>query len=244
MRRLRLCFGAAAAALLTFALAGIEPATGAPLDAPACEQLNARLDTLRSEGVAADMARGPEWARANLPPDRLQRIGALIEIEEQLNFRCGLAKARIVLPTTIEGGEEEIPTPGEASGEGAPKTVVLPQKAPPVPKRPAAASAAATAAPKAPAPKAQAPKAPTSKASTNAPAVKPTAANPQEKPQKKAAPPQRASERAAKAPAEGAEPKKAPARKKAQPKSDDAYRPPARAPKASDDGAAALAPRQ
>lgn len=155
MQRLRL---SGLAAALTLVGAGIVPATSAQLDAPACEQLQARLDTLRNEGAAADMARGPEWARANLPPDRLQRIGALLEVEEQLNFRCGFAKARINLPTTIEGGEEEIPSPGETPAEG--KTVVLPQKAPPAPKRPAAAAAAATGLPKAPAPKAPAAKAP------------------------------------------------------------------------------------
>ncbi|MBN9267925.1 MAG: hypothetical protein J0I57_15600 [Hyphomicrobium sp.] len=232
MQRLRL---SGLAAALTLVGAGIVPATSAQLDAPACEQLQVRLDTLRNEGAAADMARGPEWARANLPPDRLQRIGALLEVEEQLNFRCGFAKARINLPTTIEGGEEEVPGPGETPAEG--KTVVLPQKAPPASKRPAAAAAAATGLPKAPAPKAPAAKAPVKKQT----AVQPEGSK---APAKKAAPAAKANEKATKPATAGTEPAKAPAKKKQQPKADDAYRPPPRRPQATEDGSAAFAPRQ
>ncbi len=135
-------FGAMFALLLAIPMA---PAAAVPLEGEACEQLQVRLDTLRNEGAAADMARGPEWARANLTPDRLQRIGALIEVEEQLNFRCGLAK--ITLPNTIEGGEEEVPSPGEASIEGAPGTIAIPQKAPPAPGRPASVATPAAKSP-------------------------------------------------------------------------------------------------
>lgn len=229
MQRLRL---SGLAAALTLVGAGIVPATSAQLDAPACEQLQARLDTLRGEGAAADMARGPEWARANLPPDRLQRIGALLEVEEQLNFRCGFAKARINLPTTIEGGEEEIPGPGETPTEG--KKVVLPQKAPPAPKRPAVA---ATGPPKAPASKPSAAKTPVKKQ---------TAVQPEESkaPAKKAASAAKANERATKPATAGTEPTKGPAKKKQQPKADDAYRPPPRRPQATEDGSAAFVPRQ
>jgi hypothetical protein len=246
MRRSRLnCL----AAVLTLAGAGIVPAAAAPLDGPACEQLQTRLDILRSEGAAADMARGPEWARANLPPDRLQRIGTLLDTEEQLNFRCG--KARINLPTTIEGGEEEIPAPGEVSAEGAPKSIVLPQKAPAPPQRPAAAAAVTgvpKAAPKAPALKVPAPKPPAAKApAAKEPTTKPAVARqPDNKkatqPQKTAQPP-----KAAKPMAEGsAEPQKAPPAKKKQPaKADDAYRPPQqRRPPTTEDSGAALVPRQ
>lgn len=132
-----------AAHALMLALAAMSPAAAVPLDAPACQQLQVQLDALRAEGAADDMARGPEWARANLLEDRLRRISMLLDVEEKLNFRCGLAK--ITLPNTIEGGEEEVPGPGEATIEGAGGTIALPQKAPPSPGRPSAA--AATAAP-------------------------------------------------------------------------------------------------
>ncbi len=234
MNVFRSSFGAKLALVLAFPLGGISPAAAVPLDAPACEQLQTQLDTLRNEGAAADMARGPEWARANLPLARLQRIETLLEVEEQLNFRCGLAKSRITLPTTIEGGEEEIPAPGEATVEGSAGGVALPQRAP-AQKRPAAA--ATMTVPKTPAPNAPAAKAPVAKA----PAAKPAAAKDAEK---KSAPPQKASVKAAKPPAEATEPKKAPAKKKQQPKTDDAYRPAPRPPQAIESGGAALAPLQ
>jgi hypothetical protein len=196
------------APMLAIAVVGLAPVAAAPLDAPACEQLQAQYDTLLNEGAAADMARGPEWARANLPPERLQRIGTLLEVEEQLSFRCGLAKARITLPTTAEGGEEEIPGPGEATIEGTPRTIALPQRAPPASKRPAAAAAPV-------------PKEPAAKA----PATKPAAA----KQPAKAGPPRKGPE--------GPQPAKKAPTKKRQPQADadDTYRPPPR-PLASDNG--------
>jgi hypothetical protein len=229
MNVFRSSFGAKLALVFAFPLGGISPASAVPLDAPACEQLQTQLDALRNEGAAADMARGPEWARANLPLARLQRIETLLEVEEQLNFRCGLAKSRITLPTTIEGGEEEIPAPGEATVEGSAGAVALPQRAP-AQKRPAAAATMTV-------PKTPAPNAPAAKAPATRPAAPKEAG-------KKAAPPQKASAKATKPPAEAAEPKKAPAKKKQQPKTDDAYRPAPRPPQATESGGAALAPRQ
>lgn len=187
--------GAAIALMLAVPFWAITPAAAVPLDGEVCKNLQAQLDTLRSEGATADMARGPEWARANLPLERLQRIGAYIEVEEQLNFRCGLA--RITLPTTIEGGEEELPGPGEAVIEGTGSSIALPQRAP---GRPAAAAAVTTV------PKRTAPKAPAAKA----PATKPA---PPKQPAK-AAPPK-------KAPAQNQNKSQ-----KKQPQADDAYRPP------------------
>jgi hypothetical protein len=106
------------------------PVHGAPLDPQACEQLQSALDGLRRDGVEADMALGAAQAKLTLPAERFNRIAVFIETEEQLNFRCGLGKERIVLPTTVEGGEEEVPAPGEATVEGAAGTMPLPQRAP------------------------------------------------------------------------------------------------------------------
>jgi hypothetical protein len=199
------------ALMLAIPLLTIAPAAAAPLDAEVCKHLQSQLDTLRTEGATADMARGPEWARANLPLERLQRIGTLIEVEEQLNFRCGLA--RITLPTTIEGGEEELPGAGEATIEGTGNSIALPQRPP---GRPAAAATTTV-------PKAAAPKAPAARAPAPKPAIK--------KEPVKAAPPKKAPEKVVQPAPEGAQPKKkAPAQnqnksQKKQPQADDAYRP-------------------
>lgn len=203
MKLLRLRSGVMASLMLAASIASLAPAAAVPLEPAACEELREKLETLRSDGAAADMARGPDWARANLAPERLQRIGTLLEVEEQLNFRCGIAKARITLPTTIEGGEEEIPGPGEATVEGTQRTIYLPHRAPPPPKQPATASAPAT----------------------KAPASAPPAAK---EPAVKAPRPRKAKETAAPPAAEAPEPKKKAPAKKKQPQADDAYRPPPR----------------
>jgi hypothetical protein len=167
----RWSLGAGHALMLVLALGAMAPAAAVPLEAPVCEQLQLQYDALRADGAADDMARGPEWARANLSDERLRRVGILLEIEEKLNFRCGLAK--ITLPAAVEGGEEEVPGPGEATIEGSGGTIVLPQKAPPSPGRPATA-AATTAPPKASAASPAAPKRPPAAAVKKAPAKKKT----------------------------------------------------------------------
>jgi hypothetical protein len=59
-----------------------------PMAPEACDQAKAEQAGLETSGVGRDMAQGPDWARANLPIDRLQKIARWIELEEQILFRC------------------------------------------------------------------------------------------------------------------------------------------------------------
>ena len=75
--------------LATVLLGVLAPAAPAlPMAADECERVRAEKANLEQAGVAADMAQGAEWARANLPPDRLKRVQRWIELEEQMLFRC------------------------------------------------------------------------------------------------------------------------------------------------------------
>ena len=234
--RLRQAGIAAGAAMTALVAAGLTPSKAAPLDPSVCEQLQVRLDALRKDGVEADMAMGPEAARTRLPIDRFNRIGTFIELDEQLNFRCGLAKQRINLPTTVEGGEEEIPVPGEAAAtSGAPASAAVkggatgtgeaPAKrrpSPPAKKQSKASkSGDTTDGDDKPAPKAAKRTAPAKKAATKRPADG-DAGQP--------------------APARKTPPKKAAPPKQPAAKIDDAYRPPPRA--AAKDGATPPAVKQ
>lgn len=82
MRQATFLFGVAAWIALSV------PADAARLAADACETLKAEQDQLAQSGVRDDMQRGPQWAKANLPTARLGRIKRLIEVEEQIAFRC------------------------------------------------------------------------------------------------------------------------------------------------------------
>lgn len=82
---------------LAAALAG-GSAGAVPLDSETCEALKAEHSLLAGAGVKADMQHGPEWAKSNLPAERLQRILRFIEVEQQLLFRC---------PSAAERAEEE-----------------------------------------------------------------------------------------------------------------------------------------
>ena len=92
-----------------------------PLAKDACEVLVGEQQALIAAGAKDDFGKGAEWGKANLPGDRLKQVGRYIDVEEQLSFRCGLARVRFSLPA-----DEETPSAPEE-----PKVV---PKAPPAPK--------------------------------------------------------------------------------------------------------------
>ena len=130
-----------------------------PLSKEACESLVGEQQALIAAGVKADFAKGAEWGKANLKPDRLTEVGRYLDVEEQLSFRCGLAKVRFSLPA-----DEETATPATATEEpkAAPKAKPAPKsKAKP---KTAAGDDAAPAGRITPAPKIQAKVKPAAKA--------------------------------------------------------------------------------
>jgi len=90
-------------------------AAAAPLDPDACSTLKTEHQRLVTAGAKSDMDKGPEWAKTNLAPDRLGAIERLIEVQEQLSFRCGdVLTARPAL--------KELPKPPVADAQGADAT--------------------------------------------------------------------------------------------------------------------------
>jgi hypothetical protein len=103
-------------------------AAAAPLDAEDCEKLQQEHVELTKTGVKQDMAKGPDWAAANLARDRLDRIQRMIEVEEQVAFRCpqpkpakAAAKEKPPAPkaqsagrTKAEPGDEAVPLPAKS----------------------------------------------------------------------------------------------------------------------------------
>jgi hypothetical protein len=77
------------ALLMTAALLATSPAAAAPLEPEACGTLRTEYQGLIAAGAKSDMDKGPQWAKANLAPDKLKAIERLIAVTEQLSFRCG-----------------------------------------------------------------------------------------------------------------------------------------------------------
>jgi hypothetical protein len=92
----RLLFLLAALAACVTALA---QARAAPLDAEACTKLQTEHGELENAGVEKDMEKGPDWAKANLGLEKLQRVQRFIELEELLLFRC---RSRTIVHLTPE----------------------------------------------------------------------------------------------------------------------------------------------
>jgi hypothetical protein len=81
----------------------------AQLDKDACAKLKSEQVELEKDGARGSLGRGPDWAKANLGPDKIEQVRRLIEVDEQLLFRCG-GRPLVVLPSD----------PDAPPGEGAP----------------------------------------------------------------------------------------------------------------------------
>ena len=119
-----------AAFLLTAA-----PVNAAKLDKPICDDLKVEQGLLQQKGVPADLARGPEWGKANLSRPRLKEIERLIQVEEQLAFRCPQPKKPLTPGEDEDGTVVAAPAKGAKAGA---KTAALPKAAKPAAKATAA----------------------------------------------------------------------------------------------------------
>jgi hypothetical protein len=104
-----------------------------PLAKEECDKLQAEQNVLTTAGVRDHLGRGAEWGKANLSPPQLEQIARFIVLEEQLSFRCGLAKLRASLPVAEEGGDQDLDENGiplPAKGKPAAKAPLAKDKAP------------------------------------------------------------------------------------------------------------------
>jgi hypothetical protein len=136
---MRRALGLCALALL-MAAGGAEAAS---LDKETCDKLKAEQVQLEGTDARVNMAKGPDWAKANLGPEKLGEIKRLIEVEELLLFRCQ-GRPLVVLPPEIEADAakpddakengKEPPAkdaPKDAKAAGAEKGAPAAKKAPP-----------------------------------------------------------------------------------------------------------------
>ena len=101
----------------------------APLDKDGCAKLKVEQGQLEHAGTRGNMGKGPQWAKTNLEPDKLDQIRRLLEVDEQLLFRCQ-GKPLVNLPkdlTDPDPAAREPGTDGAKTGKAA--------KAPKVPKK-------------------------------------------------------------------------------------------------------------
>lgn len=108
-----------AAPLVAGLLAAPLPAGAAPLEPEACAKFRTERQGLIADGVKTDMGKGPEWAKANLSPERLGKIERLIAVEEQLSFRCDEL-------VTAKPQMKEPPKPAKTAGEDGGKQAATP----------------------------------------------------------------------------------------------------------------------
>jgi hypothetical protein len=89
MRNIHRCALALAASAI-WATAAL--ATQPKIDAETCAQLRLEQNKFRQSGILNDMRKGPEWAKANLTPERLREVEHYLTLDEQVEFGCRDAK--------------------------------------------------------------------------------------------------------------------------------------------------------
>jgi hypothetical protein len=104
------------------------------LDKTACADLSAEVSSLLASGLKEDMDKGPAWGAANLSLERLVAINRVIDLQGQLEFRCGsgkVAKSPAETPSSDQATSKT--STAKSSGEAGDETPSLPtQKASPV----------------------------------------------------------------------------------------------------------------
>jgi hypothetical protein len=106
----------------------------APLDAEGCSKLKSELAQLEQSGVRGSLAKGPEWAKTNLTPDRVEQVRRLIEVDEQMLFRCS-GKPLVLIPTepeadpSAEGKDGDPPASAKPKAADKKPAAALPKKA-------------------------------------------------------------------------------------------------------------------
>ncbi len=86
-----------------------------PLTLTECEAVRGEHSALVTAGAQEHLSRGPEWGKANLNAAQLRSVERYLTLEEQLNYRCGLAKLRTALPVAEEDQPPAAPAPLSAA---------------------------------------------------------------------------------------------------------------------------------
>lgn len=82
-------------------------AFAARLDDEACGTLKAERARLETDALKSDMAKGPQWAKENLSPQRLKEIEQLIGLQENIAFRCPRPKPPPVPAEVAKAGADK-----------------------------------------------------------------------------------------------------------------------------------------
>jgi hypothetical protein len=96
------------------------PATrAAPLDKDGCASLKSEQALLEQAGTRGNMVKGPQWAKTNLEPDKLDQVRRLLEVDEQLLFRCQ-GRPLVHLPKDPTDPDPAAREPGTDAAKAAP----------------------------------------------------------------------------------------------------------------------------
>lgn len=92
-----------------------------PLDGATCGLLKGEQGRMEQSGVRSSMDKGPAWAKSNLAADKLDQVRRLMELDEQLLFRCS-ARNLVELPPDADADPAAAKTDEEGKAPASTKT--------------------------------------------------------------------------------------------------------------------------
>lgn len=110
-------------------LALVAPALAVPLEQPQCVTLESEQKVLEAEGVEGVLAKGPEWAKANLAEADRNKLVHYLDVKELVLFRCPSLRS-VVQPDPAAGDTIYGPPELEKSKAAATKPVRQANKKP------------------------------------------------------------------------------------------------------------------
>ncbi len=124
MRKVRSLILAGCLGLVTLQ-AATQPVAAAPLDEATCKTYDAQQKILEIQGLKEDLAKGPDWAKANLSAARIVLVKQYVYVKEQVAFRC----PSLIVVSVPELAEPEAKHPqAEAKAKATEKAAVKPKK--------------------------------------------------------------------------------------------------------------------
>ncbi len=113
-----------------------------------CNKLDKELEDLKSQGVVEGLEKGPDWAKSNLPANRVNMILRYLKVYERVRFQCedvfaeaeAIEMARKAKEAARLLALSNIPPPPEKRPKNVPKPLKISKKRyqvpiPPLPSR-------------------------------------------------------------------------------------------------------------
>jgi hypothetical protein len=122
--------------LAAYAAASLSVSASAdPFDKAACAKLEVEQKKLLTREVQEALAKGPDWVKVHLDPEKIERVRQYLVVEESVMFRCRPGALKIVWPPLPPLPDRKPPVPQISAKAAAPAATAAADAGIPLPDR-------------------------------------------------------------------------------------------------------------